>query len=165
MHVLMKFTNTHRTCAHAAARPPWRGLHTLVPDSPALRPRAPMQPGLALTPNVVLVPRTNIAAWVWALGRLCIVVTGAGLEMTCRELRDFAMRVVTPHRRGRRRDRVEGEQYAEQKEERGGRWRWDIRAETSRSWQLGRHVAGFRDTGVERQWWAKARWRRATSGA
>ncbi|KAJ7291416.1 hypothetical protein C8J57DRAFT_1272824, partial [Mycena rebaudengoi] len=41
-----------------------------------------MRPGLALTPNVVLVPRTNIAAWVWALGRLCIVVTGAGLEMS-----------------------------------------------------------------------------------
>ncbi|KAJ7231304.1 hypothetical protein C8J57DRAFT_1385187 [Mycena rebaudengoi] len=41
-----------------------------------------MRPGLALTPNVVLVLRTNIAAWVWALGRLCIVVTGAGLEMS-----------------------------------------------------------------------------------
>ncbi|KAJ7229608.1 hypothetical protein C8J57DRAFT_1387072, partial [Mycena rebaudengoi] len=41
-----------------------------------------MRPGLALTPNVVLVPRTNIAAWVRALGRLCIVVTGAGLEMS-----------------------------------------------------------------------------------
>ncbi|KAJ7250734.1 hypothetical protein C8J57DRAFT_1354700 [Mycena rebaudengoi] len=54
----------------------------LVPDSPALRPRAPIRPGLALTPNVVLVPCTNIAAWVRALGRLCIVVTGAGLEMS-----------------------------------------------------------------------------------
>ncbi|KAJ7194780.1 hypothetical protein C8J57DRAFT_1423624 [Mycena rebaudengoi] len=41
-----------------------------------------MRPGLALTPNVVLVPRTNIAAWVRALGRLCIVVMGAGLVMS-----------------------------------------------------------------------------------
>ncbi|KAJ7272166.1 hypothetical protein C8J57DRAFT_1318028, partial [Mycena rebaudengoi] len=28
-------TNTRRTCAHAAARPPWCGLRTLALDSPA----------------------------------------------------------------------------------------------------------------------------------
>jgi hypothetical protein len=74
--VLTIVTNTHRTCAHAAARPPWR--RALASDSPA------SERGAARTcihPSVVLVPRTNIAVWVQALGRLCIVVTGACLEM------------------------------------------------------------------------------------
>ncbi|KAJ7283674.1 hypothetical protein C8J57DRAFT_1293255, partial [Mycena rebaudengoi] len=163
-----------------------------------------MWPGPALTPNVVLVPRTNIAVWVRALGCLCIVVTGARLKIsTHRRLQmclspraSFSARRVPPISvlcclprasrcvsspragvGGRRRDRVVGRSVvwlgillrhrkcgsqAEQKEERGGRWRWDIRAETSRSWQSSRHVAGVGDISVERQWWAKARWRRAT---
>ncbi|KAJ7198880.1 hypothetical protein C8J57DRAFT_1262226 [Mycena rebaudengoi] len=37
------------------------------PGLASLRARAPMRPGLALTPNIVLVPRTNIAAWLRAL--------------------------------------------------------------------------------------------------
>ncbi|KAJ7278525.1 hypothetical protein C8J57DRAFT_1307214 [Mycena rebaudengoi] len=69
-------TNTHRTCAHAAARPPWR--RALASDSPASERGAAQT---CIHPSVVLVPRTNIAAWVQALGRLCIVVTGACLEM------------------------------------------------------------------------------------
>ncbi|KAJ7260692.1 hypothetical protein C8J57DRAFT_1337808, partial [Mycena rebaudengoi] len=66
-------TNTHRTCAHAAARPPWR--RALASDSPA------SERGAARTCIHPLVSRTNIAAWVQVLGRLYIVVTGACLEM------------------------------------------------------------------------------------
>ncbi|KAJ7198883.1 hypothetical protein C8J57DRAFT_1545404 [Mycena rebaudengoi] len=52
----------------------------------SLRARAPMRPGLALTPNVVLVPRTNIAAWLWALSvdrtrRLCMISTITETEL------------------------------------------------------------------------------------
>ncbi|KAJ7263925.1 hypothetical protein C8J57DRAFT_1231110 [Mycena rebaudengoi] len=161
-------TNTRRTCAHAAACPPWHGLHAFALDSPAseraaartcahLRDACRARAWAAVIAWRRVGGRAVRASVAWAgvleISRLHHRRCGSQEEETVsRWQRDISAlgrgsRVGKAASRARRGGREEGEL-------------WWLIALTPR-----KRAEGVEGIGVERQWWVNARWRCAASVA